>query len=105
MLKLEKGKKYRKLIMHAYYETFVVVGQESERQVSSSEGQSWARSHGMLFIEASAKTKQGIQSVFDELMRKIIENPVLRSQTSTQKSGDTVNVSSSDSNSNESGCC
>eukprot|EP01138_Halocafeteria_seosinensis_P016515 gb/GECG01016846.1/.p1 GENE.gb/GECG01016846.1/~~gb/GECG01016846.1/.p1 ORF type:complete len:212 (+),score=25.86 gb/GECG01016846.1/:1-636(+) len=77
----------------------------AERQVSSSEGQSWARSHGMLFIEASAKTKQGIQSVFDELMRKIIENPVLRSQTSTQKSGDTVNMSSTDSNANESGCC
>lgn len=87
------------------WKTSSLLLQDAERQVSSAEGQSWARSHGMLFIEASAKTKQGIQSVFDELVRKIIENPVLRSQTSTHKSGDTVHVSGSNTESNESSCC
>ena len=31
----------------------------------------------MLFLQASAKTKVGIQQVFDELVSKIVENPAL----------------------------
>lgn len=47
------------------------------RQISKEDGVDWARLHGMLFIEASAKTKVGIQQVFDELVSKIIDNPLL----------------------------
>jgi len=50
---------------------------KSGREVSQEDGMHWARSNGMLFIEASAKTKQGIQQVFDELVSKIVENPLL----------------------------
>lgn len=35
----------------------------------------WARTQGMLFLEASAKTKLGIRQVFMEVVRKMLDNP------------------------------
>jgi Ras-related protein Rab-18 len=35
----------------------------------------------MLFLEASAKTKEGINQVFNEVVQKILENPVLLANT------------------------
>ena len=49
------------------------------REVPTEDGVNWARGHGMLFIEASAKTRAGIQQVFDELVSKIVDNPLLAS--------------------------
>eukprot|EP00501_MAST-03F_sp_TOSAG23-6_P002065 GSMAST32.ASY1.ANO1.2156.1 assembled CDS len=48
------------------------------------DGAAWARSRGMLFIEASAKTKVGIQQVFKEVVQKVIENPTLMAANSTR---------------------
>ena len=47
------------------------------REVSTEDGVGWARGQGMLFIEASAKTRVGIQQVFEELVSKIVDNPLL----------------------------
>eukprot|EP00940_MAST-03C_sp_MAST-3C-sp2_P001576 g1576.t1 len=57
------------------------IDKDGEREVSWSEGAAWARGRGMLFIEASAKTDVGISQVFDEVVQKILENPVLLSTT------------------------
>ena len=38
-----------------------------ERTVERERADAWARSHGMLFLEASAKTKMGIRQVFMEV--------------------------------------
>jgi len=46
-----------------------------ERQVPRERAEAWARSHGMLFLEASAKTKLGIRQVFMEVVQKILDNP------------------------------
>jgi Ras-related protein Rab-18 len=46
-----------------------------ERTVSTEQADSWARSQGMLFLEASAKTKRGIRQVFMEVVKKMLENP------------------------------
>ena len=35
------------------------------------EGVNFAKEHGMLFIECSAKTKAGIQQAFEELVQKV----------------------------------
>ena len=35
----------------------------------------WARAQGMLFLEASAKTRLGIRQVFMEVVKKMLENP------------------------------
>lgn len=42
-----------------------------ERVVSRREAEDWARSKGMLFVESSAKTKIGIQQVFNEVVQKV----------------------------------
>lgn len=45
--------------------------------VSREEGQKCARKYQMMFIEASAKTKEGVQTAFEELVEKIIHTPGL----------------------------
>ncbi|XP_014777795.1 ras-related protein Rab-18A isoform X1 [Octopus bimaculoides] len=47
------------------------------REVSKEEGLKFARKHHMLFIEASAKTREGVQCAFEELVEKIIQTPGL----------------------------
>jgi len=47
------------------------------RQVTKEEGIMFARQHKMLYIETSAKTREGIQLAFEELCRRIIQTPGL----------------------------
>ena len=54
--------------------------QASSRQVETAEGQDFARRHGCLFVETSAKTNFAVQSAFDELVSKILETPALLDQ-------------------------
>jgi len=50
---------------------------KESREVSREEGLKFARKHHMLFIEASAKTREGVQCAFEELVEKIIQTPGL----------------------------
>jgi Ras-related protein Rab-18 len=52
-----------------------------DRRVPRALAEDWARSQGMLFLEASAKTKLGIRQVFLELVQKILEDPDLLAST------------------------
>jgi len=45
--------------------------------VSREEGLQFARRHAMLFIEASAKSKEGVECAFEELVQKVIQTPGL----------------------------
>jgi Ras-related protein Rab-18 len=45
----------------------------SRWEVQPSEGEQFAKEHGMLFLECSAKTKKGIVEAFDELVNKVCE--------------------------------
>jgi len=50
---------------------------DKSRVVSREEGKQFARRHGMLFIESSAKSKEGVQTAFEELVQKVIQTPGL----------------------------
>jgi Ras-related protein Rab-18 len=46
-----------------------------DRKVPTEMADAWARAQGMLFLEASAKTRLGIRQVFMEVVKKMLENP------------------------------
>eukprot|EP00922_Rhytidocystis_sp_ex-Travisia-forbesii_P019960 GHVS01029452.1.p1 GENE.GHVS01029452.1~~GHVS01029452.1.p1 ORF type:complete len:206 (+),score=30.87 GHVS01029452.1:373-990(+) len=50
-------------------------------EVERREGEKFAFENCMLFIETSAKTKQGIMHAFEELVQKIVDTPSLLSNT------------------------
>lgn len=50
---------------------------KGNREVSREEGAKFARRFSMLFIEASAKTRDGVQLAFEELVEKVIQTPGL----------------------------
>jgi Ras-related protein Rab-18 len=60
---------------------------DQARSVPREQAEEWARNRGMLFMEASAKTKEGIAQVFTEVVQKVLENPTLLSNTRPAKPG------------------
>uniref|UniRef100_A0A7S0X0W9 Uncharacterized protein n=1 Tax=Chlamydomonas leiostraca TaxID=1034604 RepID=A0A7S0X0W9_9CHLO len=49
----------------------------TQRQVSTQEGHDFARRHGCLFVETSAKANVAVGQAFEELLLKILETPGL----------------------------
>jgi Ras-related protein Rab-18 len=44
---------------------------KDNREITWDEGNRFARKHSMLFIEASARTSDGVQQAFEELVKKV----------------------------------
>ncbi|KAG5641005.1 hypothetical protein DXG03_006388 [Asterophora parasitica] len=53
------------------------VDKEFSRQVSTAEGETFAKRMSSLFIEASAKTSIGVNEAFQEVVEKILDTPEL----------------------------
>ncbi|XP_003222718.1 ras-related protein Rab-18-B [Anolis carolinensis] len=50
---------------------------ETRHEVERREGLRFARRHSLLFAEASAKMKYGVQNIFDEVVIRILQTPGL----------------------------
>ncbi len=53
------------------------IDREDSREITRDEGARFARKHSMLFIEASARTREGVQIAFEELVQKVISHQFL----------------------------
>lgn len=80
------------------------VDREKERRVSREEGKAFARQHGCLFIETSAKSNVKVAQAFEELVRKILETPQLVQDASSAGTGINLNRQG-DEESRSSNCC
>jgi len=76
------------------------IDKEDERVVTREQGRQFAKENSMLYIETSAKTQQGIQQAFEELVMKILDYPSL---LDGEEKKDSVQVN--DSNTQDSGAC
>ncbi len=47
------------------------------RQVTVEEATDFARKQAMMYIEASAKTREGVRTAFEEVVQKILDTPQL----------------------------
>ena len=84
---------------------------EDKREVIFDEGNEYAIKHGIMFMETSAKTGEGVEEAFrksvQEIENKIKENYYdLNSETCGIKKGKTNNISiSSEKKKEKRGCC
>ena len=60
------------VIISQYQQHLMMTTVQERREVTRDEGLRFARKYHMLFIEASAKTKEGVQCAFEELVEKVI---------------------------------
>lgn len=69
----------------------LLIGNKSDqfdhRTVTKSEANEFAQQHGMIYIEASAKTQEGINQAFDELIQQILDVPELVAEGSGSSGG------------------
>ena len=72
------------------YASKLLVGNKidlKQREVSVEEAQAFARKQAMMYIEASAKTREGIRQSFEEVVQKILDTPALMEQVGGGLSG------------------
>lgn len=65
---------------------------KGERKVSTEEGLQLAKELSALFMESSAKTRLGIKSIFEELVRKILNSPKTKKIQETTKTANLVTL-------------
>eukprot|EP00322_Chrysochromulina_rotalis_P006307 CAMPEP_0115863246 /NCGR_PEP_ID=MMETSP0287-20121206/18593_1 /TAXON_ID=412157 /ORGANISM="Chrysochromulina rotalis, Strain UIO044" /LENGTH=265 /DNA_ID=CAMNT_0003317693 /DNA_START=97 /DNA_END=892 /DNA_ORIENTATION=- len=53
-----------------------------DRQVTVEEAEAFARRQAMMYIETSAKTREGIRQAFEEVVQKILDSPALLQEAS-----------------------
>lgn len=54
-----------------FFNCFLCFNLQDKREISRDQGLRFARKHSTLFIECSAKTRDGVQCAFEELVEKV----------------------------------
>jgi Ras-related protein Rab-18 len=49
-----------------------IASQENTRQISTTEGAAYASRMGVLFVESSAKTAEGVREVFRDTLERVL---------------------------------
>ena len=67
------------MLSHLYFIVEVVkllVGNkvDQNRAVTREQAEEWAKSRGMLFVESSAKTTEGVTQVFSEVVQQVLHD-------------------------------
>lgn len=78
---------------------------ELDRKVSKDLADAWARSQGMLFLEASAKTRLGVRQVFMEVVKKMLENPEILVNAQPGKPRIVIKEKAAADEDEDTGCC
>ncbi|KAL8134213.1 hypothetical protein AgCh_009314 [Apium graveolens] len=81
------------------------VDKESERVVTKKEGRDFAKEHGSLFIECSAKTRDNVEECFEELVLKILDTPGLIEDSSKATKKNILKGNRLQNDSATSSCC
>lgn len=68
------------------------IDKERQREVSEDEGQTLAQDLNALFMEASAKTRAGVQAAFEELVHKIMHTPKVKRESITETPATAVRI-------------
>jgi len=71
------------------------------REVSRDECVEFAKTHGCLYVETSAKGNVAVEQAFEELVLKVLETPCLLESGGPQRIG----LKKSQSNATTSSCC
>lgn len=77
------------------------VDKQIEREVARDQGSAFARQHGTLFVETSAKANTAVNQAFEELVAKILETPSLLQDAG----GSRLHVGSTNTRTGGSSCC
>jgi Ras-related protein Rab-18 len=85
--------------LHFFYRR-IVCRQEGDREVSRAEGAAFARKHGCLFVETSAKVNVAVGQAFEELVMKVLDTPSLLNASNTSR----LNVGAANGRSSST-CC
>lgn len=81
------------------------VDKDSDRAVSRDEAINFARKHGCLFLECSAKTRLNVEQCFEELNLKILDTPTLMAEGSKGVKKNIFSQKPPEADSSTSSCC
>lgn len=73
--------------------------------MSTAEGEAWARSKGMVFLECSAKSGEAVKSVFEEVVAKVLESPGLATTSAPTARAGVTRLDAPTPEAAATGCC
>lgn len=75
----------------------------SNREVTTSEAQEWAKQHNMMYMETSAKEKENVELAFQEITKRIFDD--VSSRGNANAGASRVSMNDKGDAKKKSGCC